>query len=86
MFADDSCTKISYATSFGVSQIEQRYHKIYKNFLDRLNYVSVRENSGKVIVDKLSINDAVVVCDPVILLDSDEWLEEIPNKNLFNEP
>lgn len=86
MFAGDSCTKISYATSFGVSQIEQRYHKIYKNFLDRLNYVSVRENSGKVIVDKLSINDAVVVCDPVILLDSDEWLEEIPNKNLFNEP
>ena len=86
MFAGHSCTKISYATSFGVSQIEQRYHKIYKNFLDRLNYVSVRENSGKVIVDKLSINDAVVVCDPVILLDSDEWLEEIPNKNLFNEP
>ena len=86
MFAGDSYTKISYATSFGVSQIEQRYHKIYKNFLDRLNYVSVRENSGKVIVDKLSINDAVVVCDPVILLDSDEWLEEIPNKNLFNEP
>lgn len=86
MFAGDNCTKISYATSFGVSQIEQRYHKIYKNFLDRLNYVSVRENSGKVIVDKLSINDAVVVCDPVILLDSDEWLEEIPNKNLFNEP
>lgn len=86
MFAGDSCTKISYATSFGVSQIEQRYHKIYKNFLDRLNYVSVRENSGKVIVDKLSINDAVVVCDPVILLDSDEWLEEIPNKNLFDEP
>lgn len=86
MFASDGCTKISYATSFGVSQIEQRYHKIYKNFLDRLDFISVRENSGKAIVDGLSVNNAIVVCDPVILLDADEWLEEIPNKRLYDEP
>ncbi len=86
MFADDNTVKISYATSFGVSQINPKYHKIYNTFLNRLNFISVRENSGKKIVEKLSSNKAEVVCDPVILLDAEQWLEEIPNKRLYDEP
>lgn len=86
MFADNNTVKISYATSFGVSQINPRYHKIYNTFLNRLNFISVRENSGKKIVEKLSSNKAEVVCDPVILLDAEQWLKEIPNKRLYDEP
>ena len=86
MFADDNTVKISYATSFGVSQINPRYHKIYNTFLNRLNFISVRENSGKKIVEELSSNKAEVVCDPVILLDAEQWLKEIPNKRLYDEP
>lgn len=86
MFADDNTVKISYATSFGVSQINPRYHKIYNTFLNRLNFISVRENSGKKIVEELSPNKAEVVCDPVILLDAEQWLKEIPNKRLYDEP
>ena len=86
MFADDNTVKISYATSFGVSQINPKYHKIYNTFLNRLNFISVRENSGKKIVEELSSNKAEVVCDPVILLDAEQWLKEIPNKRLYDEP
>ena len=86
MFADDNTVKISYATSFGVSQINPRYHKIYNTFLNRLNFISVRENSGKKIVEELSSNKAEVVCDPVILLDAEQWLDEIPNERLYDEP
>ena len=86
MFADNNTVNISYATSFGVSQINPRYHKIYNTFLNRLNFISVRENSGKKIVEELSSNKAEVVCDPVILLDAEQWLKEIPNKRLYDEP
>lgn len=86
MFADDNTVKISYATSFGVSQINPKYHKIYNTFLNRLDFISVRENSGKKIVEELSSNKAEVVCDPVILLDAEQWLKEIPNKRLYDEP
>lgn len=86
MFADDNTVKISYATSFGVSQINPKYHKIYNTFLNRLDFISVRENSGKKIVEELSSNKAEVVCDPVILLDAKQWLKEIPNKRLYDEP
>lgn len=86
MFADDKTVKISYATSFGVSKIKPKYQSVYKTFLDRLNFISVRENSGKQIVEELSSNSAEVVVDPVLLLDDKQWLEEIPNRRLYDEP
>ena len=54
MFADENTTKISYAASFGVSQIEEKMHPLYKKFLDRMDYISVRENWGKKLVEQLS--------------------------------
>lgn len=86
LFVDDNTTKISYAASFGVSEIEQKYHNLYNTFLSRMNYISVRENSGKKLVESLSSNKAQVVVDPVLLLDSEMWLKEIPNKRLYDEP
>lgn len=86
MFADDSTYKFSYAASFGVSQIEKKHHKLYNTFLSRMNSISVRENSGKKLVKELSTKTAEVVVDPVMLLTAEEWLDEIPNENRFNEP
>lgn len=86
MFADDNTLKISYSASFGVSQIEKKYHERYNRFLSRIDYISVRENSGKKLVESLSNKTAEVVVDPVLLLNDEEWLKEIPNKNLFDEP
>lgn len=86
MFADENTTKISYAASFGVSQIEEKMHPLYKKFLDRMDYISVRENSGKKLVEQLSSKTAEVVVDPVLLLNDKEWLEEIPNERKYDKP
>lgn len=86
MFAPDEKTKISYAASFGVSQIEKKYHKLYNQFLSRMDFISVRENSGKKLVESLSDKSAEVVVDPVLLLDKEDWDREIPDKRLYDEP
>lgn len=86
MFADDSTLKFSYSASFGVSSIEKKYHALYHKFLSRMDFISVRENSGKKLVEELSGKQAEVVTDPVLLLDADQWLEEIPNERLYDEP
>lgn len=76
----DHINKISYATSFGVSNIPKKYDNIYIKFLKRINHLSVREESGKEILDKYKINSKVV-CDPTILLTKEEWEKECtPNK------
>lgn len=86
MFAPDEKTKISYAASFGVSQIEKKYHNLYNQFLSRMDFISVRENSGKKLVESLSDKSAEVVVDPVLLLDKEDWDREIPDKRLYDEP
>ena len=86
MFADESTLKLSYAASFGVSQVEPKLHELYNKFLSRMDFISVRENSGKKLDEELSSNTAEVVVDPVLLLDGDEWLEEIPNEKKYDEP
>ena len=71
--------KVSYSTSFGVSQIPDKYKKNYKKFLNRINYISVREDSGCKIVKELTDKEATLVCDPTMLLTKEEW-DELQNK------
>lgn len=86
MFAPDKTVKISYATSFGVSQIEKKLHTVYSKFLSRMDYISVRENSGKKLVESLSDKTAEVVVDPVLLLTKDDWDREIPCTRIYAQP
>lgn len=86
MFADDNILKISYATSIGVSEIKPKLHKLYATFCNRIDHLSVRENAGKALIESLCESNAQVVVDPVLLLSAEDWLKEIPNKRLFDEP
>lgn len=74
-WVSDNINKISYATSFGISKIPDKYTDEYKKFLSRINYLSVREESGKKICDEYGISSKVV-CDPTILLTKEEWEQE----------
>lgn len=71
----ENVNKISYATSFGVSSIPIKYNDLYKKFLKRINYLSVREESGVKLIKEKSNLDAKIVCDPTILLTREEWEE-----------
>lgn len=70
----DDVNKISFATSFGVSEVPEKYKEKYKKFLDRIDNLSVREEAGCKLVDELSSNEATLVCDPTLLLTKDEWM------------
>lgn len=70
--------RISWSASFGVKKISDS-KKIIANGLSGMDYISVREESGKEIVSELSNKKAVTLVDPTLMLDASEW-NEISNK------
>jgi hypothetical protein len=71
----ENINKISYATSFGVSTLEEKYEKLTNKFLKRITHLSVREQSGKSLIKKISGMDVQVVCDPTLLFTSECWMD-----------
>lgn len=72
-FVPNDKLKISYAASFAIDEIENGIKKFVKEKVSRLDYISVREISGKSILEKLEINRVVQVLDPVFLLEPKHW-------------
>jgi hypothetical protein len=64
---------ISYAPSFGVSDIPLQYSEKIRNYLMRYHSLSVREKRGQEIIYELTGRKAVQVLDPTLLLSPDEY-------------
>ena len=77
--------KIAYAPSFGVSSIPKKQIEKTKSYLDKIQYISVRETSGAKIVKKLIGREVPVVCDPTALLKREEWDRIKSSKKYTNE-
>lgn len=73
MFVDESIPKFSYSSSYGVSDIPKIQRKGTKRYLERLNFVSVREDKAREIVEKYSNKKAKVVADPTMLFTKEQW-------------
>lgn len=86
MFVPDEINKVSYATSFGVSNIPWYQKSRTKTYLHRINHLSVREVRGAQIIKEISGIEAKVVVDPTLLLTQDEWTKVIPGKRIVEEP
>lgn len=87
LFVPDEIPKISYATSFGVSKIPFYQKKRTQEYLNRFYRISVRENSGKNIVETLSRKNAAVVSDPTMLFTKGEWCQLLHlDEEQDNEP
>lgn len=69
---DNKIPKMSYAASFGRNHLQNEEKKMYRTALEQYTTVLVREMSGVEICRELGI-DATVVCDPVALLNCDQW-------------
>lgn len=76
-FANDSLRRISYAASFGVSEIPVEHRNDTILGIKNIEYLSVREKSGAQIVRELTNREAKVVLDPVFLLSKEEWQERV---------
>jgi len=70
-FAPDDSPKISFASSFATDIIDDAHKKLYAPQLSRYDAISVREQSGVIIIKELTGKDAVVCCDPTLLLTRD---------------
>lgn len=82
-FVPGNINKISYATSFGVKCLPAWQKKIARNFLDKIQHLSVREKKGQKIIWEISGRKAQLVCDPTLLLNAEEWLKYFPKKQLI---
>ena len=76
-FVPDDVCKIALATSFGISVLPEKYGRKAGEFLNRIDYVSVREISGQKLVKQWADRDVPVVCDPTIMFDADGWKKAI---------
>lgn len=65
----------NYRTSFGVTEIPKDQIKLTKQYINRIDFLSVREVSGQKIIKKLTEREAVIAVDPTLLFDGEEWLE-----------
>lgn len=72
-FAPKEAKKISYASSFGVSNIPASLYEKYKRLLSNIDYLSVREQTGVCLVKTLTGRDATCVLDPTLLLNKKQW-------------
>ena len=82
-FVPEHINKISYSTSFGVSVIPENYKERYRRFLNRIDYLSVREESGKKLIQQLTGRTPEIVCDPALLFDEVGWGEIIPSEKII---
>ena len=66
--------KISFSSSFAVDYVLDEYKETYSKLLEQYSFIGVREQSSIELVKRLTGKDAVLVCDPSLLLSKDEWL------------
>ena len=86
MFVPQGIRKISYASSFGVKNIPWYQRKRTEAFLNRLDFISMRENRGAQIVEELTGRKVPAILDPVFMFDRTGWEKLIPFERELEEP
>lgn len=66
--------KVSYAASFGVSNLSPTDSSTMKVWLSSFNEISVREKTGLNLLDEMGISGGIQVPDPVFLLSRESWI------------
>lgn len=77
-FADDN-KRIAVAPSFGVDKIPIQKENCIREYLLEFRYVSVREESGRRIVESLTGNNCDVIMDPTLIVSPEVWKKLIHN-------
>lgn len=72
-FGDLKTKRLSYAASFGRTDMSDEILRIYSRLLKKYTAISVREQSAKEILVNLGYSKTLQVLDPTLLLTSKEW-------------
>ena len=76
--------RISFSASIGLSETKDMPEE-YKEWIDGITYLSVRENEAANIVKELTNRNADVFLDPTMILSKNKW-EELADKSNFKAP
>lgn len=76
-FVQDDEKKCAYAASFGINKIPNQYLNDVRKRLNRYRYISVREKTGREIIQTCCDKNVDTVCDPVFLLKAEKWKQII---------
>lgn len=73
-FSSDPRKRLSYAASFGVDSIPERWIPDFRYNIERFGAVSVRELAGSRLIKEIVGRDVPVVLDPTMLVNASDWL------------
>lgn len=76
IFSSEKKKRNSYAASIGKSSLSHEEEQEFKELLNQQNNISVRENQGRIIIDKIdnTLNPECHI-DPTFLVKQDEWIK-----------
>jgi hypothetical protein len=74
---ETNALRISYAASMGIEKLERRFENKFFDYIDKLDGVSVREETLKTYITKRRKYPVEVVLDPVLLLNREDYLKLI---------
>lgn len=74
-------TIISYAASIGIDNLNKSDETKFKEGLNNLHSISVREYSAKKIIENYTDTPVTVLIDPTMLLSADDWRKLSKNAN-----
>lgn len=83
-FLTDKDKCFSLASSFGRSNFDTEEEKYILKSLSKFSFLTVRENDGKKLLDKLELRESKLLADPTLLVDFNVW-EQFASKNLIKE-
>lgn len=73
-FAPENSYKISFASSFGVTRLEEWEIEATKKYIQQYRFVSVREEEAtKIIKEQYGYENVYQLVDPTLMLTADEW-------------
>lgn len=85
-FGDSTTKKVSYAASFGGDMLPKSEEDHIKELLGAFSIISIREKSGKALLNKIGITDVNLVLDPVFLLSRSQWEDVAQLARNLNHP
>lgn len=65
--------RVTFSPSFGISDIPENFVIDYQKYLNGFNHISVRENEGANLIQKLTKKEATILVDPTMCLTAEEW-------------
>lgn len=76
-FVADPAKLIAYAPSIGLMTVKDRFvYQQMRDLIQRFQHLSVREQNGAEIIERMTGKKAKVVADPTLLLERSEWAIE----------